>query len=112
MLDALQAQYAGAVFTGRYPNVVRLTDDAVGDLTTTLAMVPAGGPVVFAGDALEHVWPEVVNRFDARAVQAPRGQWTPRAREIGRLGQVRLAAGDHDDPYLLRPAYTRSPVRE
>lgn len=112
LLDARQGQYAGAVLTRRHRDVARLTDDVVGDLTTTLEMVPADGPVVFAGDALEHVWPEVAARFGARAVQAPRDQWTPHAREVGRLGLRRLASGDRDDPYLLLPAYTRSPVRE
>ncbi|MGH2349766.1 MAG: hypothetical protein ACRDFT_09920, partial [bacterium] len=69
-------------------------------------------PVTFTGDALGHAWPDVLMRFGGWAVQAPRDRWIPRARAVGRLGRHRLAAGDHDDPYLLLPAYTRSPVRE
>jgi tRNA threonylcarbamoyladenosine biosynthesis protein TsaB len=112
LLDARQGQYAGAIFAGRGGGGTRLTDDLVGDLSTILEMVPSGGSVTFAGDALEHTWPEMLARFSDRAAQAPRDQWTPRARVVGRLGLRRLAAGDRDDPYLLLPAYTRSPVRE
>jgi len=112
LLDARQGQYAGALFAGRTGGDTRLSHDLVGDLNTILEMVPSGGPVTFAGDALDHTWPEILARFSDRAAQAPRDQWTPRARVVGRLGLRRLAAGDRDDPYLLRPAYTRSPVRE
>ena len=109
--DVRRGEFAGAVFARRDSEVTRLTEDLVGDLGVVVAVVPAEGPVLFAGDALEHVWAEVRDRLGPRALAAPKQEWSPRARAVGRLGYRRLAAGSSDDPYLLLPIYSRSPVR-
>lgn len=108
--DARRGEYAGALFR-RKGAPIRLTEDLIGDLGAILATAPSAGPVLFGGDALDLVWPQIQERLGPRALAVPREQWVPQARNVGRLGRALLISGIRDDPYLLLPAYTRSPVR-
>ncbi|HEY3248725.1 MAG TPA: tRNA (adenosine(37)-N6)-threonylcarbamoyltransferase complex dimerization subunit type 1 TsaB [bacterium] len=110
--DARRGEYATAVFARTGGENVRQTPDTVWTLDAVLGALPLDGPVIFAGDALERQWTAIMQGLGSRAVPAPRDQWTPHARQVGRLGFKRLASGQADDPYLLLPAYTRGPVRE
>ena len=112
VVDARRGEYAGAVFTRHGGEITRLGPDIIGSLNAILASLPPHGPVVFTGDALTEIWTSIAVHLSARAATAASDQWIPRARHVGRLGLRRLLSGDVDDPYVLLPAYTRSPVRE
>lgn len=108
MLDARRGEVAAALFR-RNETVTRVTDDIVAPVADVLAQLPAREPITFAGDALTR-YADTVLSHRPDGVLAPRDQWWPTAVAVGRLARERLARGERDDPYLLRPVYVRLPT--
>ncbi len=111
ILDVRRGDVAAALFR-RDGALVRISEDVVAPVETVLGQLPPEPVLTFAGDGLERYGPAIQAARGDRATLAPRGQWVPRARAIGRLAWERLARGEGDDPYELLPIYSRHPVLE
>lgn len=106
MLDVRRGEVAAALFS-RGDGLTRVMEDIVGSLDQVLDVLPAHGPVVFAGDALERYMERLRHLWGSRALMAPQGQWSPRAAAVGQLAAPRLLRGERYDPLTLLPIYPR-----
>lgn len=104
VLDARRGELAFALFEWR-PPAVRVMGDTIGPVSALLERMPAGRPITFTGDGVPHILEAIRSR--PPTVIAPEGSWHPRAAYVGAVALGRLAHGDRDDPYLLRPVYAR-----
>lgn len=104
VLDVRRGEVAGALFE-RNETPRRVLDDILGPLDVLLSRLPGDRAVVFAGDAIARHSEEL--RRHPRGIFAPPRQWVPRAAMVGRSAWRRLSRGDHDDPYRLKPVYSR-----
>ncbi len=104
VLDARRGEVAFALFARR-PLSVRLMSDALGSVSALLERLPEGEEITFSGDGVPRVLEAV--RARPNSVIAPEAQWPPRAAYVGTVALIRLAHGERDDPYLLRPVYSR-----
>jgi len=109
VLDARRDEVAAALFE-HDGGVTRLMDDVVAPMDVILETLPADRPITFAGDGLERYSHAIEAARGGRASFAPRSQWEPRARAVGRLAWERLARGERDNPYTVWPLYARHPV--
>src|SRR5574337_314030 len=107
VLDVRRSEVALALFR-RDGVFQRVTDDLVGSVASVLQRLPSG-PITFSGDALEY-YMEAIAATRGQATFAPRAQWYPTAIAVGHLGWERLARGEYDDVYRLRPTYARAPT--
>ncbi|MDR7483096.1 MAG: tRNA (adenosine(37)-N6)-threonylcarbamoyltransferase complex dimerization subunit type 1 TsaB [Armatimonadota bacterium] len=115
-VDVRRGEVAAALFALR-GDARRLSPDVVArpaDLPEMLS-VPGALPVpdavvLVAGDALERYGEALLTAAGPGARVAPRGQWWPRARAVGRLGRARLLAGARADPATVQPVYPRREV--
>ena len=104
VLDARRDEVAFALFEWR-PLAVRVLDDTIGPASALLERMPEGASVTFTGDGVPRILDAIRSR--PQTVIAPEGSWHPKAGFVGAVALGRLARGDHDDPYLLRPVYAR-----
>ena len=104
VLDARRGEVAFALFEWK-PLAMRVLSDTIGPVSTLLQRMPEGRSVTFTGDGV----PRILDAIRSRplTVIAPEGSWHPRATFVGAVALGRLAHGDRDDPYLLRPVYAR-----
>lgn len=104
VLDARRGEVAFALFEHR-PPAVRVLDDTIGPVSTLLERMPPQAAVTFTGDGVPCILDAIRSRPQMSI--APEATWHPRAACAGAVALCRLAHGDRDDPFLLRPVYAR-----
>ncbi len=106
-LDARRGEVVAALF--RCDGVPeRLCGDLLSSPRALVGRLPdLAEPLVVTGDALERHAEELLGPLAPLATPAPRSLWAPRAVEVGRIGRLRLARGERDDPAALVPVYAR-----
>lgn len=108
MLDARRGEVSAALFR-RDGTLTRVMDVMLAPIDVLLTRLPTGSPITFTGDALARYASSVRAQRPDAVLISPEGQ-SPLAVAVGRLAWGRLSAGEHDDPYSLRPIYVRPPT--
>ena len=103
LMDAKQKNVYAALYRLSADTPQRDSEYLLGPLDEVVSHIKE--PTLFVGDGCALYRDRLVERLGAKAQFAPSELWWPGAATLARLGRLRLARGERDDPQRLVPLY-------
>jgi len=107
ILNAGRGEIATAIYQKKNSKWSQLAPEHITTIDQLLPQITT--KTVFCGEFVPSIATELRNQLKEKAVIPPPAIPAQRASLFAKLGQMRLEAGEYDDPLTLQPLYLRRP---
>ena len=105
--NAGRSEIGAAIYQKKRAGWKKLTEEHITTLDELLSGITA--KTLFCGEYISQIASDITDRLKSKAVIPPYAALPRRGFFLAELGQVRLDAGDTDNPAALQPLYLRRP---